>query len=234
MSLTHRVCEPELMDEPGLDTIQHRAALRGLGRLNRWSRTSRVLWSACRQLMTQRNLPALRVLDLACGGGDIVMALSRQARDHGVHLALEGWDISATAIEYARAQAQTAGLENLQFRVSNALEDEIPPDYDVIFCTLFLHHLNREQAVALLARMKQATRCEVWVDDLIRSRLGYGLAWSGCRILTRSPVVHVDGPRSVQAAFTKDEVRELARDAGLQGVQFQRHWPQRFLMRWSR
>ena len=35
------------------------------------------------------------------------------------------------------------------------------------------------------------------------------------KVLTRSPIVHVDGPRSVAAAFTVEEVRRLAGQAGL-------------------
>ena len=72
------------------------------------------------------------------------------------------------------------------------------------------------------------------VDDLRRTRLGYGLAWIGCRLLTKSPMVHVDGPLSVQGAFTVEEARSLAERAGLHNAQLVKHWSQRFLMTWQR
>jgi len=48
------------------------------------------------------------------------------------------------------------------------------------------------------------------VNDLCRSPLTQALVGLGCRALSRSPVVHVDGPRSARAAWTVAELRELA------------------------
>jgi hypothetical protein len=103
---------------------------------------------------------------------------------------------------------------------------------DILVCTLFLHHLDEEGAVALLGRMKAAARQLVLVSDLRRSRLGYVFAWAGCRLLSRSRVFHVDGARSVAAAFTTDEARRMAGSAGLEGARVTTHWPQRWLLTW--
>ncbi len=74
----------------------------------------------------------------------------------------------------------------------------------------------------------------VLINDLARTGAGYLLAWAGCRVLSRSPVVHHDGPASVASAFTPDEALELAREAGLAGATVARRWPERFLLAWSR
>ena len=50
-------------------------------------------------------------------------------------------------------------------------------------------------------------RRQVVISDLRRSRSGFVIAWIGTRLLSRSPVVHYDGPVSVRAAWT---IRELA------------------------
>jgi len=71
------------------------------------------------------------------------------------------------------------------------------------------------------------------VDDLIRSRLGYALAWSGTRLLSRSWVVHTDGPLSVRAAFTPAELRRLAAEAGLTTAELVPFWPERQRLIWS-
>jgi hypothetical protein len=68
----------------------------------------------------------------------------------------------------------------------------------------------------------------VIVSDLDRSRLGLLLAWLGTRLLTRSPVVHVDSLRSVRAAFTRDEAAALATRAGLTSWRLTMHWPCRW------
>src|SRR5439155_9017041 len=96
--------------------------------------------------------------------------------------------------------------------------------YDVVMCSLFLHHLSDEQAPVLLRAMADAAGSLVLINDLRRSRLGYTLAWLGCRLLTRSPIVHVDGPRSVAAAFSPEEALRIAERAGLHGATISRHW----------
>ena len=83
-----------------------------------------------------------------------------------------------------------------------------------------------------LARMGAVARGGV-VQDLLRSRLGYLMAWWGLRILSRSPVARVDGPRSVEAGFTMAEAAELARSARLPAVRLRRAWPERLILRWG-
>jgi hypothetical protein len=78
--------------------------------------------------------------------------------------------------------------------------------------------------------MAAAARRLVLVDDLVRSRSGYLLALIGCRLLTGSRIVHVDGPRSVASAFATGEVFALAARAGLPQARLVRHWPQCFLL----
>jgi 2-polyprenyl-3-methyl-5-hydroxy-6-metoxy-1,4-benzoquinol methylase len=226
--------QPELMDDPTLNDSAHRAALAGLRRINWWSRTDAVVWNAIRSLAKQATPDSpLTILDIASGGGDLAIRLSRKAQQENVSIRIHGCDISPTAIEFATEQASKAGLTNISFFPCNALTDPLPiPQYDVIMCSLFLHHLKEREAVLLLERMKSAALQMVLVDDLRRSRLGYWLAWLGCRILTRCHVVHVDGPMSVEGAFTTSEARDLAVAAGLPDPKIVHHWPERFLLTW--
>jgi hypothetical protein len=80
--------------------------------------------------------------------------------------------------------------------------------------------------------MAQSAGRLVLVNDLRRSVVGLLLAHVGARILSTSEVVHTDGPRSVRAAFTREEVEALAGKAGLQGAKIERRWPCRFLLTW--
>jgi hypothetical protein len=116
----------------------------------------------------------------------------------------------------------------------DAVRGDLPGDYDVLTSSLFLHHLDQDQAISFLQRMARAARHLVLINDLVRSRVGFSLAYLGVRILTSSPVVHFDGPRSVQGAFTIDEARALAERAGLEGASVERRWPCRYLLSWTR
>jgi 2-polyprenyl-3-methyl-5-hydroxy-6-metoxy-1,4-benzoquinol methylase len=122
----------------------------------------------------------------------------------------------------------------VEFRQFDACGGPWPSGIDVVVSTLFVHHLDDGDAVALLATMRAAAGSLVLVSDIRRSRLGYLFAAVGCRLLSRSRVFHVDGARSVRAAFTAAEVGDLARQAGMATARVTGHWPQRWLLTWER
>ncbi len=224
--LAVRVCLPEWMDQPGLDPRLHHEALRGLARVNVVSRTLDAVWAPIAQIARGAPGRQLTVLDVACGGGDLAVGLSRRAARQGVALEVRACDISDTALAHARERAGRRG-SGVEFFRHDVLAGDVPP-HDVITCSLFLHHLDSADAVTVLRRLHAAARRLVVVSDLDRSRLGLGLAWAGTRVLSRSPVVHVDALRSVRAAFTLAEARALAEAAGLPHARVTRHWPRRW------
>lgn len=233
--LSQRDLQPELMDDPHLNTVDHQAALEGLRRINRWSRSAAIVWPTLRELSREHTSDRpLRVLDIACGGGDVTQEIARRARRTNRPIVVAGCDKNPFAVKFS-SEAQS-GSQTVPLRIFplDALRDELPRDFDVLMCSLFLHHLPDEEAGRFLSRLAKAARRLVLINDLRRTRLGYALAYAGCRLLTRSPIVHYDGPQSVRAAFTSEEVRALAQAAGLTDAHMTHHWPQRFLLSWRK
>jgi hypothetical protein len=70
----------------------------------------------------------------------------------------------------------------VRFFVLDALGDALPTGYDVVSCSLFLHHLDGSDAVDLLRRMGAAAGRLVLVDDHPAGGLSPGPA--GCHLLT--------------------------------------------------
>lgn len=225
---------PERMDEPSLDPAEHKRALAGLRRINAWSFTTNYLWRAIAQIASERSIRTIRILDVACGGGDLSVQIAERARLAGIDVVMHGCDMSATAVEHAAALAAQRGFTNCHYYVCNVFEQPLADEYDIVTSSLFLHHLNHPQAIQVLRKMSQAALHAVLVDDLVRSRFGYFLAQVGCRLLSRSPIVHYDGPVSVLGAFTVEEAKGLASEAGLASANFTKHWPERYLMCWKR
>jgi 2-polyprenyl-3-methyl-5-hydroxy-6-metoxy-1,4-benzoquinol methylase len=221
------------MDEPGLDPSRHQHALRGLATINFFSSSAGILWPEIRRLAKVRQRNSLRVLDVASGGGDVSIALWRRARRAGLKLETQGLDISPTAIEVATQAAERAAAP-ITFGVHDVLNQELPTGFDVAMASLFLHHLDDEQAAGLLTRMSRATSEMLLVNDVRRTTAGYWMARLVSRVLTRSAIVHVDAPRSIERAFTLSEVRALCQTVGLRGYRLMRRWPQRFLLAWQK
>ena len=222
------------MDAPDLDPALHVQALRALARVNRISGVAGRVWQEVLHLSRagrdRRTDQPLQLLDVACGGGDVMLDVARRAHEAGVRLEVHGCDSSPVALEHARHQAERSGVA-ANFFARDVLAEGLPRGYDLVCSSLFHHHLSRGEAVELLRGMAAAGH-GVLVQDLLRGTLGYLLAWWGLRLLSRSAVAHVDGPRSVRAAFSLPEVRDMAVEAGLAGAVVRRGWPQRFILRW--
>ena len=223
---------PEWMDDPALDADAHRHALGDLARLNRWTGSAAVLWRTLEPLLRRTAGSPARVLDIACGGGDVTVALAGRARRAGRHLRMVGCDRSERALDTARRRGEQAGLEIDWFR-RDVTRESLPGGFDIVVSTLFLHHLDAARAAALLHDASHAADHLRFID-LERGRRGWHLARAGTWLLSRSPVVRVDGPRSVEGAFTPAEALALARAAGLHDAAAPRCWPARFVLRWDR
>ena len=234
-ALAQRRRQDEWMDDPQLAADSHRAALRGLQRLNAVSRSWRLLWPQI--AATARKCAAgggrLRVMDVATGSGDGPLAMARRARFLGLPIDWVLCDRSGVALDAARRAATCADVAVALEQV-DLLHDQLPPAADLVTCSLFLHHLDEEDAVRALRRMADAARVGIGVADLSRSRVGLSLAWIASRALTRSPVVHTDAVRSVRAAFTKPEAEALAVRAGLLDTAVRGAWPERWVLWWWR
>jgi SAM-dependent methyltransferase len=195
--LGNRLILPELLDS--LPPEQARASLQDLVRINRrWGGHSTL-----RRLL-QENVPAGRpfsVLDVGAASGDMGACIRR-------------WYPAAqvTSLDYVATHLTGAGSKvvgdafQLPFR---------PASFDYVFCSLFLHHFPNEKVIELLRNFGAVARKAVLVIDLERNPIPYYfIAWSR-PILDWDPVTVHDGAISVEAAFRRTELVELARQAGL-------------------
>ncbi len=239
---TRRRCVTgEWMDDPSIDPSLLAWALRDLDRLNRWGRTAAGLAGAvCRIVDAAESTPAAcTVLDVGCGGGGLTRSLATRltAARPSVAWRVVGIDPSAPSIAAATEAAAAAGDERVEFRVASghgqSLADAAGGPVDLVVSSLVLHHLPPGELRQLLAACAAEARIGVVMDDLRRDRRAMALTRLAVRTLSRCPVVHVDGPRSVRAALTPEELRVLAVDAGLTGGRVIGGGPARMRLLWT-
>src|SRR5437899_9946701 len=85
------------------------------------------------------------------------------------------------------------------------------------------HHLEPDGAVASLREMAAAARRAVIVNDLLRTRLAFGLVWLATRLLRCHPISRHDGPLSVRRAYSAAELTMLAQKAGITTLRVHAH-----------
>jgi len=229
-----RRLSPEKMDQPGLDPRSHAQALAALRRINFLSATAYQISRQIFKIAPPDRYRSLRIVDLACGSGDVLLQLTKLLRKRYDTVDPLGIDMSPFAIAQAQSLAVQKNISSVEFRVGEVLKDPLPTDCDIILSSLFLHHLETPKVQLLLREAAQAARLGVVISDLKRTKIGWLLAWAVARILTFSPIVRYDGPISVQGAFTTAEIREIAENAGMCEANIRDCWPQRWMLRWSK
>lgn len=176
-----------------------------------------------------------RVLDLGAGLADGAAHLVRWGEQRGTPVEVVALEANDATVGYARAylDAELGTTERQRVRVleGDALAPPFEPGaFDVVTASLFLHHFAGPEAVAVLRSMHRLARRGIVVSDLHRHPLAYAGIWAIGRVLPVSEMFAHDGPLSVRRGYTRDELVQLARAAGLPGVRIGWRWAFRWLL----
>ena len=209
---------PELMDDPANPSQLVEGALSDLARVNRFlGGVSLTLQGLRRVAAGQQARAGLSILDVGTGGADIPRAVSAWARGRGLRARVVATDVNPAMLSLARQQ----GAEGITFAAGDARRLPFRDgSFDVATCSLILHHMGPPDAVLMFKEMGRVARLGVVVNDLVRCWHGYWGAWLLSRGLTRNKLTRHDGPVSTLRAYTREEMADLARQAGLQPVAF--------------
>jgi ubiquinone/menaquinone biosynthesis C-methylase UbiE len=115
---------------------------------------SRVLRPTTLAVLERAGLSAgMTCLEVACGSGDVAFDMSRIVGAGG---RVAATDVDQTKVDMARREAVDQGLDNIDFRVSDIMKEEIAPEFDLVHARFLLTHLPRP--VEALTRMRRALR----------------------------------------------------------------------------
>lgn len=202
-----RVIARELMDDPVDSIVELEGNLADIEFANR------MLGGITPVLREVRRCAARSLLDVCCGSGDVARACAYDARRRGVQLRVTVLDRSDQMLAIARSRAPAGAA--LTFVAGDAMALPFADGaFDVVTCTLALHHFEPEPARALLRELRRVARVMPVLCDLRRSAPAYvaTLLWS--RLFSRNRLTRHDAPLSVRRAYTRREARALAVAAG--------------------
>lgn len=201
--------EPELMDRPQPVSAELASDLRNLRQLNRYFGSHSLISHFLRRWV----LPGakLRILDLATGSGDIPRLIVDHARKVGASVTVDAVDQQRSTLEIARGLS--ANYPEIEFIEGDVLSFG-EGSYDLVLCSLALHHFSETDAVRLLARCRELSSKFVLVSDLRRGLVATVGVYLLTALIFRDPMTRTDGRLSAARAFSFPEFRSLAERAG--------------------
>jgi SAM-dependent methyltransferase len=151
----------------------------------------------------------MHILDVGCGGGDLLRQIARWARRRNIAVQLTGIDLNPYSVR-AAAEASSKELE-IAWVAGNALMYEPEKPVDIVVNSLTAHHLEDEEIIRLLRWMEATAQVGWYINDLERSKwASVAFEWVAGRVGWHRFVKH-DGPVSFQRAFREEDwIRLLA------------------------
>jgi SAM-dependent methyltransferase len=214
---------PEIMDRPGNDVALLRADLDVLESINRFLGGCRIALGYLDEFMEAAPMRSLNILDLATGGADIPRTIVEWTRRRGIRVTITAVDGNPDILRVAREQC--AVYPEIHLEQHDLLALPYPTSsFDLVFCSLALHHFAEADVVAILRRIHDIARVGYIINDLRRNRVAIGLSKLMARTIITNPIARFDAPASCERAFSVGELRAMAAQAGITNIAIRRHW----------
>ena len=228
--MTGRKLTPEHMDDPAAGAAEIDEALRFIRMVNRrMDGTAAALVHFKQWAVEWPRDRAIRIIDIGTGSADIPVAIADWAKAAGHRVHITAVDLHPVTLELARQHVgDRPEIEIVQGDALKLTEQFASGSFEYAHAGMFLHHLPDIEVMTVLRIMDRlTTRGLIW-NDLLRNTIGR----VAVRLLTlrAPPLVRHDAVVSVAAGFTKREAIDLARRAGLTGIQVRVHLWHRFTL----
>src|SRR5205085_11838695 len=159
------------MDRPQPVTRELERDLANLRSFNRWFGGHGLVRRVVRRCLKSND--KARILDVATGSGDIPRLIADHARRQDVSVQIDAIDQQESTIEIARRLS--AAYPEIDFSCANLFEWDPPEGYDIVFCSLTLHHFTTDDPMRALQKIRQRSRARGLLADLRRARR---LSWA--------------------------------------------------------
>jgi SAM-dependent methyltransferase len=202
----------EMMDRPQPVSPELKRDLKNIRALNRYFGSYRLVSRFVGRWIEPGE--RVRIVDLATGSGDIPRLIVDLARKIGAKVEIDALDRQPATLEIARELS--AAYPEISYIEADILEWWPEQHYDVVLCSLALHHFSHRDAVRVLRLCRDLSRKFVLVSDLCRGSLARIGVYLLTALIFREPMTRYDARVSVARAFSFEEMNDLAHQADWQ------------------
>ncbi|MCO4813454.1 MAG: methyltransferase domain-containing protein [Flavobacteriales bacterium] len=226
--LDKRSFEKEQMDNLELSGEDLNKTLSGLSIINKYLGNTSSTFNAVKKeiLYTDK---ALKIIDLGCGGGDNLRAISNWCKSNNRSIELIGIDANRHILEFAKQQNNSS--RDIEYLQADILDSQfILPNCDILISSHFMYHFSDQQTADFLKKSKKNITTKIIFSELRRTSLAYFLYKIGSIFLPFSKIVKQDGLTAIARAFKKKELIHIFEIAGFKEYTIKYKWAFRFLI----
>ena len=219
----------EHLDKGDYTPEEYEGCIVELRRVNEWLGDARALRRSLLVEVERAGLEIFSVLDVGAGSGELLRVGADWARKSNRRASFVGVELNARSAgligEDSSEFAEISAIRGDAFHLSFA-----DATFDYAICSLFTHHFQDEQVVAVLRELDRVARRRIFVIDLHRHPVAYYFYTSVGPLLLQNRLIREDGALSILRSFKPDELIKIAELAGLQDIKVERSFPYRLVL----
>lgn len=201
----------EIMDDFSLEGEELREALDKIATINQLLGGNKLTLQGIEQLLKEVDrTKTLTIVDVGCGNGDMLRLMANYAIQKNLSFQLIGIDANAFTIEHARELSKE--YANISYRCEDIFSKAFAEvNYDILLCTLTLHHFNNEEIETILNVFQKQAKLGIVINDLHRSSIAYRLFQLVCWVFQLNRMSREDGLTSILRGFKKKELEDFSK-----------------------
>jgi 2-polyprenyl-3-methyl-5-hydroxy-6-metoxy-1,4-benzoquinol methylase len=223
-----RTNDPEIMDDFNMEGEVLREALDKIAKINQLLGGNQLTLQGVKSLIQNRDKnQQITIVDVGCGNGDMLRKLADFGNKNQYNFNLIGIDANNFTIKYA--QKLSKNYINIIYSCEDIFDELFSNlKYDIILCTLTLHHFKNEEIEKLLKLFYTKSNIGIIINDLQRSQISYRLFQLLGIVFSLNKMSKQDGLTSILRGFKKNELINFSEKLKFRNYTIQWKWAFRY------
>jgi 2-polyprenyl-3-methyl-5-hydroxy-6-metoxy-1,4-benzoquinol methylase len=206
IKMKYRTDDPEIMDDFDMKGDVLKEALDKIAQINQLLGGNRLTLKGVEILLKKAaDSNLITIVDVGCGNGDMLRKLADFGLQNNLNLQLIGIDANEFTINYAIELSKN--YSNITYICNNIFDEWFNElKYDILLCTLTLHHFNNSEIEKMLQLFEANSKLGFVINDLHRSTAAYRLFQAVCFLFRMNEMTRKDGLTSITRGFKKREL----------------------------
>lgn len=230
INTTHRTSASEIMDNFELEGEELKDALDKIATINQLLGGNELTLQGVQNLIDKISKSnEIVIVDVGCGNGDMLRTLAHFGIKNNLKFQLIGIDANNFTVRHA--QKLSENYSNIRYRCEDIFDEEFKTlKYDILLCTLTLHHFNNDEIMYLLDVFYTNATTGIVINDLHRNPIAYRLFQALCFVFRLNKMSREDGLISILRGFKKEELVQFSKKLNFKNYKI--HWKWAFRYQW--